>query len=98
MSKKQSRYPEGPALEEKKDPVNVMPFTPESSDETARKSGLAYSAGLMLGASIIIMLLVGLGLDSYFKTTPILLVICTLIGAVIGFFQFFRATSQIINK
>ncbi len=79
-------------------PVEVLPYTPESVGETARKSGLAYSAGIVLFGSVAIMLFIGWLLDKYFGTSPGFLVGGIIFGAVLGFYQFFRITSRIIGK
>lgn len=72
-------------------------YTPETPGETIRKSGLAYSAALALGGSIIFMLLIGWVLDSFLGTSPWCLLAGIIIGSGIGFYQFFRLTSQILK-
>jgi F0F1-type ATP synthase assembly protein I len=83
---------------EQEEPVEVLPYTPDTLEETARKRGLAFGASAFLVASVVTMLLIGWLLDRYFGTAPWLLVAGILLGAVIGFYQFFRLTSQIIRK
>ncbi len=83
---------------EKDEPVELLPYTPETADETARKSGLAYGAGLSLFASVLVMVFFGWLADRFFATAPWLLLAGIVLGAVIGFYLFFRATSQIINR
>ena len=68
---------------------------PESTAETNRKSGLAYSAVLMLVASILGFLGIGWALDRFFNTEPWLLVGGIVLGTIIGFYQFIRISSQL---
>jgi F0F1-type ATP synthase assembly protein I len=92
------KYLEDKEPEENGEPVEILPYTSESVDETARKSGLAYSAGIILFVSVGVMLLIGWLLDRYFGTSPGFLVGGIIFGAVLGFYQFFRITSRIIGK
>jgi len=68
---------------------------PESTAETIRKSGLAYSAGIAFFASVVFMLVIGWGADLLFGSTPWGIVGGIVLGSIIGFVQFFRITSQI---
>jgi F0F1-type ATP synthase assembly protein I len=79
-------------------PVEMLPYTPESTEESVRQSGLAYSAGAVLFGSVAVMLLAGWLLDNYLGTSPGFLVGGIVVGAGIGFFLFFRITSQIFRK
>ncbi len=72
-------------------------FKPETPAETIRKSGLAYSAALALVGSVVFLLIIGWILDSLFGTAPWCLVGGILIGSALGFYQFFRITSQILK-
>lgn len=71
---------------------------PESIAETARKSGLAWSAGIVMFGSIAFMMVIGWGADLLFGSSPWGIVVGIVLGAVIGFFQLFRLTSQIFRK
>lgn len=74
---------------------------PEASNsmmETIRRSGLAYSAAIALAASVVFMLILGWGADLLFETSPWGIVLGILIGAGIGFVQFFRINAQIFRK
>jgi F0F1-type ATP synthase assembly protein I len=73
------------------------PFEPPSVDETMRRSGLAYSAGIVFFGSIAFMLFLGWIADLVFGTKPWGLVGGIVIGSVIGFIQFFRISSQIFE-
>ena len=71
---------------------------PESSAETFRRTGLAWSAGVAFGGAVIFMLILGWGADVLLGTTPWGIVAGIVLGSVIGFIQFFRITSQIFKK
>ena len=73
-------------------------YTPDTPGETIRKSGLAYSAALALFGSVLFMLIIGWLLDSFLGTSPWLLIGGIVLGAIIGFYQFFKLTSQIIKN
>ncbi|NNE99123.1 MAG: hypothetical protein HKN25_08905 [Pyrinomonadaceae bacterium] len=77
--------------------ISQMPFTPDTPAETARKSGLAFSAGISLFASVVFMLVLGWFVDLYVGTSPWGIVGGIILGAIIGFVQFFRTTRQILN-
>ncbi|MGI8555528.1 MAG: AtpZ/AtpI family protein [Pyrinomonadaceae bacterium] len=72
-------------------------FKPETPAETVRKSGLAYSAGLVLVGSVVFLMFIGWILDSFLGTSPWCLVGGIVLGAAIGFYQFFKITSQILK-
>lgn len=73
------------------------PFTPESSDETVRRSGLAYSIGIVFVVSVAFMLLLGWIADWMFGTKPWGLVGGIVFGSVIGFVQVVRISSRIFS-
>ena len=83
----------------KKKQVNVVPksFTMESAAETSRKTGLAFSAGVSLFASVIFMMAMGWVFDSFFGTQPWGVVVGIVLGAFVGFVQFFRTTAEIMK-
>ena len=72
-------------------------YQSETADETIRKSGLAYSAAIILFASIVFTLVLGWFADLLFGTSPWGKVGGIILGAIIGFIQFFRTTSQILK-
>lgn len=79
-------------------PLLVQPaFAPESKAETIRKSGLAYAAGIVLFGSIVFMLVIGWIFDWLLGTSPWGIVGGIVLGATLGFYQFFKLTAQIIN-
>ena len=70
---------------------------PETFAETARKSGLAWSAGIAFFASVVFMLILGWGADLVLGTSPWGIVAGIVLGALIGFVQLFRLSSQIFK-
>ena len=63
--------------------------------ETNRKSGLAYAAAFTLFACVASLTVIGWLADRWFGTRPWLLVGGIVLGAVAGFYQFVRLTSQL---
>jgi F0F1-type ATP synthase assembly protein I len=86
------------AKTENNDLLFMPPPEPESFAETARKSGLAYAAAITLFASVVFMLIVGWFADLLLGSSPWGIVAGILLGAAIGFIQFFRMTSQIFKN
>jgi F0F1-type ATP synthase assembly protein I len=84
-----------PRREEK--PMFQSDFKPESLAETARKSGLAYAAGISLFGSIIFLMGLGWFVDLLLGISPWGIVGGIVLGSIIGFVQFFRITSQILK-
>jgi MFS family permease len=76
-------------------PFVTLPFEPPSTDETVRRSGLAWSAGIVFFGSTAFMLGLGWLADLILGSKPWGLVGGIVLGAIIGFVQFFRITSQI---
>jgi len=83
---------------DKKSGYYKAPLEPETPEETIRKTGLAWSAVTSLVVSIILFLIVGWLLDSFFGTEPYFLLGGIIFGSLIGFIQFFRTTSSIFRK
>ena len=88
---------EKPAEEKREETLFQTDFKPDSPAETIRKSGLAYSAAIVLFSSVIFMLILGWFFDLLIGTKPWGIVGGIVLGAIIGFYQFFRLTSQIFN-
>ena len=70
-------------------------FKPDSPAEIIRKSGLAWSAAIVLFGSVVFLMVLGWLFDLIFGSQPWGIVLGIFIGGAIGFFQFFRITSQI---
>jgi len=81
----------------KDEPYILSTAPPESTADTIRKSGLAYSAGIAFFASVVFMLVIGWGADLLFGSSPWGIVGGIVLGSIIGFIQFFRITSQIFT-
>ncbi len=73
-------------------------YQPETTAETMRKSGLAYAAAITLFGAVVFMMILGWGADLLFGSSPWGIVGGIVLGAIIGFVQFFRLTSQIIKN
>jgi hypothetical protein len=74
-----------------------LSFVPDSLAETTRKSGLAWSAGIVFFGSIAFMLVLGWFADLFLGSSPWGLVVGIVLGSIIGFTQFFRTTSRIFG-
>ena len=86
------------ADKQSEEPFTLSESEPQSLSENIRQSGLAYSAGIVLFASVAFMLVIGWGADVLLGSSPWGLVSGIVLGALIGFVQFFRLTSQIFKK
>jgi F0F1-type ATP synthase assembly protein I len=75
-----------------------LTFIPDSLAETTRKSGLAWSAGIVFFSSIAFMLVLGWFADLLLGSSPWGLVVGIVLGSVVGFLQFFRITSSIFKQ
>ena len=80
------------------EPYVLSEGTPLSAAETVRSSGLAWSAAIALFGAVLIMLVIGWGADLLFGSSPWGIVVGIVIGALIGFIQFFRITAEINKK
>lgn len=76
-------------------PFVPVEYVPDTTAETVRRSGLAWSAGVVFFGSVAFMLFLGWLADLILGTSPWGLVGGILLGSIIGFIQFFRITSQI---
>ncbi|MGE3467898.1 MAG: hypothetical protein AB7J13_13320 [Pyrinomonadaceae bacterium] len=72
-------------------------YIPESPDETVRRSGLAWSAGIVFFGAVAFMLFLGWIADLLFGTSPFGIVAGIVLGSMIGFIQFFRISKQIYS-
>jgi F0F1-type ATP synthase assembly protein I len=78
--------------------VSQTEARPLTTAETLRQSGMAWSAAIGLFGSVLFMLILGWFFDLLTGASPIGLVVGIIIGASLGFYQFFRITSQIFKK
>lgn len=78
-------------------PFIPVSYTPDSTEQTIRKSGLAWSAGVVFFGSVAFMLLLGWFADLLLGSSPYGIVIGIVLGSIIGFVQFFRISSQIYS-
>ncbi len=76
----------------------ISPSVPDSADETIRRTGLAWSAGVAFFGAVVFMLVIGWGADVLLGSSPWGIVVGIVLGSVIGFVQFFRISSQIFKK
>lgn len=79
------------------DPIFYVPYTPEPAWETARRTGLAFSAGIAFFGSVAFCLFLGWIADLFLGSSPWGLVGGIVLGAIIGFLQLYRITSQIFT-
>ena len=85
-------------LNEQAVPVSAKPQTSgESIAVTARRTGLAWTAGTVLVGTIGFMLILGWFADLLLGSSPWGVVVGIVLGAIIGFIQLFRITSQIFK-
>jgi ATP synthase protein I len=70
-------------------------MSPRDDQEGNRKSGVAYAAALSLFFSVAGLCGVGWALDRWLGTKPWLLVVGIVLGAIVGFYQFFRLTATL---
>jgi hypothetical protein len=80
------------------EPFVLSESKPLTTAETVRTSGLAWSAAIALFGAVLIMLIIGWGADLLLGSSPWGIVIGIIIGASIGFLQFFRITGEIFKK
>ena len=66
----------------------------DEQQETTRKSGMAYAAGLTLFFSVLTFMGLGWLLDRWLGTSW-LLIAGILLGACVGFYEFIRIVSKI---
>ncbi|MCC6329988.1 MAG: AtpZ/AtpI family protein [Acidobacteria bacterium] len=76
----------------------ILSSTPRtSSAETARRFGLAWSIGLVFVVSVAFLMILGWGADLLFGSSPWGMVAGIVVGALIGFYQLFKISSQIFR-
>ncbi len=99
FSKKSVERSENKIKTENVQQVKIAPkdFKPTSKTEAIKNSGLAYSAAIALFGSVVFMMVLGWFADQMLDSFPWGITTGIVVGAIIGFVQFFRLTSQIIN-
>src|SRR3954454_17458181 len=80
------------------EPYVLSDYKPQSAGETVRQTGLAYSAGIAFFVAIVFMMFLGWIADLLLGSTPWGIVGGIVLGAVIGFMQLFRISSQIFKQ
>ena len=78
-------------------PVVIVDYEPETVEESVRRGGLAWSAGIVFFGSVAFCMFLGWLADLLLGSSPWCLVGGIFLGSAIGFLQFFRITSQIFN-
>jgi F0F1-type ATP synthase assembly protein I len=81
-----------------KEPYILSDYTPPTTAESARRVGLAWSAGVVFGGTIIFMLVLGWLFDLMVGSSPWGIVGGIILGSIIGFMQFFRISRQIFGS
>ncbi|GIU81975.1 MAG: hypothetical protein KatS3mg006_1039 [Pyrinomonadaceae bacterium] len=66
-----------------------------TSANSIRNAGLAWSAAIGLFGSIVFMMAIGWIMDTLLGSEPVGIVVGIILGAAIGFYQFFRIMSKI---
>jgi len=89
---------EDPENEKEKDDFILSDAPAESAGENARRSGLAFSAGVAFFSAVVFMLILGWLADLFFGSSPWGIVVGIVLGAIIVFVQLFRVSSQIFKK
>ncbi len=91
---------EGPSNigESAQETYEILPFTPPTEEETARRSGLALSIGVAFVVSTVFGGFVGWIADLLLGSAPWALVGGILFGGALGFFQVFRISAQILGN
>jgi F0F1-type ATP synthase assembly protein I len=92
-----TEYPSDPFDQQPAKPGVWSEYPPETPEETARKGGLAWSAGIVFFSSVAFMLFLGWIADWLLGSSPWGLIAGIVLGSIVGFVQFFRISSQIFN-
>jgi F0F1-type ATP synthase assembly protein I len=75
-----------------------LDYHPPTAEETAKGSGMAFSAGIVFFSSVVFMLFLGWIADLLIGSSPWGLVGGIVLGSIIGLVQFVRITSRIFNS
>jgi F0F1-type ATP synthase assembly protein I len=82
-------------LQETEEKTSQEEFEEISSVNSIRNASLAWSAAIGLFGSVVFMMAIGWLMDTLLGSEPAGIVIGIILGAVIGFYQFFRVMSKI---
>ncbi|MBX3243250.1 MAG: AtpZ/AtpI family protein [Acidobacteria bacterium] len=77
--------------------VTKADYAPPTTEESVRMTGLAFSAGIVLAAPIVFMMIFGWFADLLIGSSPYGLVGGVVLGSIIGFVQIFRLNTQILG-
>lgn len=86
-----------PAIPSAGPPPPLAEFTPPTTGETIRMTGLAWSAGIMLFGSIAFLTVIGWFADLLIGSSPWGVVAGVVLGSIIGFVQLFRINAEILR-
>lgn len=78
--------------------IIIAPYKAPSKVETIRRSGLAWSAGVIFFGSVVFTMIIGWFADLLLGTSPWGLVAGIILGSVIAFVNFFRIAGQIFKN
>ena len=67
---------------------------PDSKEDTNRKTGFAYAAGITLFVTVAVLTGVGWFLDKWLGTSPWCLIGGIVLGSAAGLFEFVRISSK----
>jgi F0F1-type ATP synthase assembly protein I len=81
----------------REEPFVLSDYPSQSTAETVRQTGLAWSAGIAFFGAIVFMLFLGWLFDLLVGASPWGIVGGIVLGSIIGFMQFFRITRQIFQ-
>ena len=89
---------EDPENSEEKEPFILSEAPSETAEETVRRTGLAFTTGVAFFGAVVFMLVLGWLADLFLGSSPWGIVVGIVLGAMIGFIQLFRTSSQIFKK
>ncbi|MBX3288004.1 MAG: AtpZ/AtpI family protein [Acidobacteria bacterium] len=72
-------------------------YSPPTTEESVRMTGLAFSAGIVLAGPIVFMMVIGWFADLLIGSSPWGLVGGVVLGSIVGFVQIFRLNTQILG-
>jgi hypothetical protein len=91
-------WTEAPENYDREPAIVITHFKPPSTAESVRRSGLAWSAGVVFFGSVVFTLILGWIADLLLGTSPWGIVAGIILGSAIAFVNFFRITGQIFRQ